>query len=124
MNKANLWSRVLVIAGLAAMLIGAVDPLEGAFLILPGSGLIALGALLGKSRHRRFLYWSFALVAIGVGTLWGLSAIGGLGGTTGRSYWWGLVFLPYPVGWIMGLVGAIRVLRESSRAAAPPDDRT
>jgi len=112
MNGASRWSRILVIAGLAAMLIGAVDPLEGALLILPGSGLVALGALLGKSRHRRFLFWSFVLVAVGVGALWGLSAIGGLGGTTGHSYWWGLVLLPYPVGWIMGLVGAIRVLRE------------
>jgi hypothetical protein len=111
-NRATPWSRILVIAGLAAMLIGAVDPLEGSLVILPGTGLVALGALLGKSRHRTFLAWSLVLVAVGVGALWGLSAIGGLGGRTGRSYWWGLILLPYPIGWIMGLVGAIWRLRE------------
>ena len=119
MNGASRWSRILVIAGFAAMLIGAVDPLEGSLLILPGSGLVALGALLGKSRHRRFLFWSFVLVAVGVGALLGLSAIGGFGGNSGRSNWWGLVLLPYPVGWIVGLVGAIRRLREGSGRSVP-----
>jgi hypothetical protein len=113
MNGATRWSRILVIAGLAAMLIGALDPLEGSLVILPGTGMVALGALLGKSRHRTLLSWSFVLVAVGVGALWGLSAIGGFGGRTGRSYWWGLMLLPYLIGWIMGLVGAIRRLREA-----------
>jgi hypothetical protein len=117
MNGASRWSRVLVIAGLAAMLIGAVDPLEGSLLILPGSGLVALGALLGKSRHRRFLLWSFILVAVGVGAGVGFSTIGGFGSPPGHSYWWALVLLPYPVGWIMGLVGAIRVLGEAGNMA-------
>ena len=98
-------SRIIVIAGIAAMLIGAVDPLEGSLVIVPGSGLVALGARLGKSRHRKSLYWSFALVAAGVGALWGLSAIGGLGGPGGHPYWW-------------GLVGGVRELREASRISA------
>lgn len=29
-----------------------LDPLEGSLVILPGSGLVALGALLGHNRHR------------------------------------------------------------------------
>jgi len=115
LNKPSRWWRILVIAGLVAMLVGAADPLEGSLVILPGAGMVALGALLGKNRHRRFLAWAFVLVAVGVGTLWGLSAIGGLGGSNGRSLWWALVLLPYPVGWIMGLVGAVRTLREDSR---------
>jgi hypothetical protein len=119
-DGASWWSRILVIAGLVAMVIGALDPLEGALLILPGTGLVALGALLGNSRHRIFLYWSFVLVAVGAGALWGLSALGGLGGDSGRSNWWGLVLLPYPVGWVMGLVGAIRRLREGSGCSVPP----
>ena len=109
------WPRILVIAGLAAMLIGAIDPLEGSLLILPGTVLVALGALAGKSRQRRFLTWALALVAIGVAALWGLSALGGIGGPTGRSNWWGLTIVPYPVGWIMGIVGAIRCLRATAR---------
>jgi len=119
MNGARRWSRILVIVGLVAMVIGALDPLEGSLVILPGTGLVTLGALLGNSRHRILLYWSFVLVAVGVGALWGLSALGGFGGNSGRSNWWGLVLLPYPVGWIMGLVGAIRRLWEGSRRSVP-----
>ena len=104
--------RVLVVAGLTAMVLGALDPLEGSLLILPGTGLAALGALLSHSRFRRSLYWSFALVSIGVAALWGMSAMGGIGGPGQRSMWWALVLLPYPVGWVLGLVGVVRELRE------------
>lgn len=114
MNVASRWSRLLGIVGFVAMVIGALDPLEGSLIILPGIGLVALEARLGHSRHRILLYWSFVLMSVGIGALWALSALGGFGGNTGRSNWWGLVLLPYPVGWIMGLVGAIRRMREGS----------
>jgi hypothetical protein len=106
------------------MVIGALDPLEGSLVILPGIGLVALGALLGNSRYRTLLLWSFVLVAVGVGALSGLSALGGFGGNSGRSNWWALAILPYPVGWIMGLIGAIRSLRETSKSSilSWPDD--
>ncbi len=52
------------------------------------------------------------------GALWGMSAIGGIGGSTGRSMWWALVLLPYPVGWVMGFAGVIRALREANGAPA------
>jgi hypothetical protein len=123
MNGANKWSRALVIVGLIAMLVGAIDPLEGSIVILAGAALVALGAVRGKSRHRRFLLWSFVLVAIGVGAMGRLSMLGGVGGATGRSFWWSLVVLPYPVGWIMGLVGTVRTLRESSKTGGPPKAR-
>ena len=119
MNNARRWSLILVITGLVLMIAGAIDPLEGSLLILPGAGLAALGAYIGKSRHRAFLFYSFALTAIGVGALFGVSAVGGLGGSTGRSYWWALVCLPYPIGWIMGIVGIVRTLRERPPVAEP-----
>lgn len=108
------WSRRLTLAGLVAMSIGALDPLEGSLVILPGTGLVALGALLGGGRHRWLVSLSFVLVAIGVAAMWWLSALGGFGGSTGRSNWWWLVLLPYPIGWIMGLVGAVLGLRAAS----------
>ena len=113
------WSRILVVVGLVAIPVGAADPLEGSLVILPGTGLLALAAWLGNSRHRRLLYWSCALVATGVGAMWGMSAVGGLGGSTGRSMWWAVLLLPYPAGWIMALVGAIRRLREAPDASVP-----
>jgi len=120
MNGASRWSRILVIVGLVAMVIGALDPLEGSLVILPGTGLVALGALLGSRRHRVLLCSSFVLVAAGVGALWWLSALGGFGGSSGRSNWWWCALLPYPVGWITGLVGAVLRLREDSRTSALP----
>ena len=112
MEGSGRWPRLLVIVGLVVMVIGALDPLEGALVILPGSVVVALGARFGKSRHRALLRWALVLIAVGVGALWGLSARGGIGPPSGHSYWWGILLLPYPVGWIMGLVGAVRTLRD------------
>ena len=38
---------------------------------------------------------------VGVDDGLGLNALGGVGGQTGRSYWWAPVALPYPAGWIL-----------------------
>ena len=118
MSAPTRWSRVLLIVGLLCMLVGAVDPLEGSLVILPGIGMVAMGAFLGKSRHRKLLYRSFVLVAVGVGAMVVLSAYGGIrlsSKDAGHSMWWELFILPYPVGWILGLVGAIRTLVRSFR---------
>jgi hypothetical protein len=120
MSRHGLWARVSIIVGLVAMLIGVIDPLEGSLVILAGNGMALLGALLGSRRHRGLLIWSFVMVAAGVGALWGLSALGGIGGSSGRSNWWGLVLLPYPVGWFMGIVGVVLKLREPAEAAQSP----
>lgn len=107
MNKRVLWSRILVIVGSIAMLVGAIDPMEGSLVILPGSGLLALGTYLGRHERRLIAYrvWVFILIAIGVGALWGLSAVGGFGGPSGRSIWWGVLILPYLIGWSVGIWG-------------------
>ena len=107
MDTRNLWSRVLVIVGSIAMLVGAMDPMEGSLIILPASGLVALGTFLGQGERRLIAYrvWVFILIAIGVGALWELSALGGFGGSSGRSIWWGMLILPYLIGWSMGIWG-------------------
>jgi len=106
-NARKFWSRILIIVGSIGMLVGAIDPMEGSVVILPGSGLVALGAFVGQSEGRliAYLVWIFILIAIGVGALWGLSAVGGFGGPTGRSNWWGVLMLPYVIGWSMGIWG-------------------
>jgi uncharacterized membrane protein YhaH (DUF805 family) len=80
-----------------------------------GTGLVALGAFLGKSRFRRLMYWSLVLVFIGVAALWMSSAVGGFGGDTGHPHWWGLLVVPYAVGGVMGLVGAVCASVEALR---------
>lgn len=89
------------------MLVGALDPMEGSVVILPGSGLVALGAFLGHSERRLIAYrvGVFILIVIGVGAMWGLSWVGGFGGPSGRSMWWGMLILPYLIGWSMGIWG-------------------
>jgi hypothetical protein len=112
MNARKLSSRILFAVGGLAMLFGTVDPLEGSLLILPGSGLVALGMFLGGKERRTVAYWvwAFGLIAVGVGALFALSAVGGIGGRSGHSMWWGILILPYPVGWLMALAGGLAAL--------------
>jgi hypothetical protein len=109
MNSQKIWSRVLKAIGGIAMVLGALDPMEGSLLILPGSGLVALGTYLAGTDRHIVLYWTsvFILIAIGVAALFGLSAVGGFGGHSGRSMWWGITILPYPVGLLMALLGSV-----------------
>ena len=106
-NARKLWARVLIALGSIGMLVGAIDPMEGALIILPGSGLVALGTFLGRNERQWIAYrvWVFILIVIGVGALWGLSMAGGIGGKSGHSTWWGVLILPYLIGWSMGIWG-------------------
>jgi hypothetical protein len=112
-------SRILAIVGLAVMLIGLLDPLEGSVVILPGVGIAALGALVGHSRFARLLCCALALVAVGVAAMFAVSAVGGLG--HGREYlvWWGLVVALYPIGFLLALVMAILRVIEAFRRSVP-----
>ena len=109
MDSRMLWSRILKVVGGVAMLVGTLDPMEGSVLIAPGSGLVALGMYLGGKDRKTVLYWTWAfiLIAVGVGAMFALSAVGGIGGKSGHSMWWGISILPYPVGWLMALLGAV-----------------
>ena len=109
-------SRWLVIIGLVLMVAGALDPLEGSVVILVGSVLVAAGAFRNRIRYRLPVA-AMVLIAIGVAALFGMSALGGVGGNTGRSIWWLALALPYPIGWILGLIGATRTLRNRTEDA-------
>ena len=105
-NARHVWSRLLVLAGGLGMVFGAVDPMEGSVIILPGSLLMAIGTLLGGERRLvRFRVMIFVLIALGVVAMWGLSAVGGIGGSSGHSVWWGVLILPYLAGWSLVLAG-------------------
>ena len=105
MENVSHFSRISFFIGNIAMLVGAIDPLEGSIVIILGGGLILLGTYFGNGK-RRFLilrFWVFILLIAGVAALWGLSALGGFGGTSELSNWWGFLILPYPIGWFMGI---------------------
>jgi hypothetical protein len=47
----------------------------------------------------------FLLIALGVGAMWAVPRFGNFGGHSGLSTWWGLLVLPYLIGWSMGIWG-------------------
>jgi hypothetical protein len=114
--------RIFVIVGGIVMLVGALDPMEGSLVILAGSGLVTLGTFLSNSGRGLFIQWACILVsiAVGVGALFLLSAWG-YGGTSEHSMWWGVLILPYPVAWAIGitclLFRLIRTMRHRHAAA-------
>lgn len=102
---------------LALVLLGALDPMEGSVVIAVGAVLAVWVAAWVASRQRRLLLRAAVFIVVGVVALFGMSALGGIGGNTGRSYWWALLLLPYPVGWVMALVGAVKLVSEIRRRA-------
>ncbi len=119
MDRRVRWSRILDIAGLVATVLGCIDPLEGSLIILPGTALVALSAFLARSRRSNLAILAFGLTAVGVGTLFGISAVGGFGGATGRPIWWALTLAPYPAGVVLAIVAGALVLAELSRRPKP-----
>ena len=118
MSTQSLRTRILVVVGGLAFAVGTLDPMEGSILILAGGGLLALGTWMGEHPRPMKVYWLwvFALLLVGVGALWELSLVGGVGGRTGRSMGWLLLCLPYPVGWLMAFGGIIlRLVRLFTR---------
>ena len=122
MNTRRLWGHILTTTGGIGMLAGAVDPLEGALVILTGTGLVAFGTVLSGSNGKLVAYWSwiFSFIAVGVGALYFLSAVGGLGGPKGHSTWWGLLILPYPIGWVLGVANLVSRLVQTIRHQHAP----
>ena len=105
MDAKGLWPSVLFNLGAAALVIGAVEPLCGSIVILIGGALATLGAHLGDRppRFKAYRTIAFAMILFGFSAIWVFTALGGIGGSTGRSFWWGLLILPYLVGWTMSV---------------------
>jgi hypothetical protein len=98
-------SRTLVMVGLVLVLVGGLDPLEGSLAILVGSGLAALGAYLGQSPRWAVLAVALVLVALGIAGMIVLSLLGGIGGGSELSPWWGILLVPYVAGLILNVTG-------------------
>jgi hypothetical protein len=98
------WTRIVYIVGIVALIIGVLDPLEGSIVIAAGSLLIVLSTFLTHDRHRKFFLASLIMIVFGVCFLFYLSSLGGFGGTSSLSWWWGLLILPYPIGWLTSII--------------------
>jgi hypothetical protein len=88
--------------GIALVLVGSLDPMEGSLVINVGSIVIAICTWI---QNNRWKWWSFAattLITVGVVSLWTVSSFGGFEPET--EWWWLCAILPYPVGWLATLM--------------------
>lgn len=116
MKKKTKWSHIIYIAGVIALIIGAIDPLEGSVVVVTGSAFVALATYLSHDRHRKIFLLSFIMIAIGVGFMFYFSSLGGFDEGARLSWWWGSLILPYPAGWLMSIILLIkRVLAEQKQ---------
>ncbi|MDX9811251.1 MAG: hypothetical protein RBU28_02610 [Bacteroidales bacterium] len=115
MLKKDRISRIMYITGVVALIAGALDPLEGSVIILAGSSLLTIATNLTRDRHRNIFLIAFLMIAAGVLLMFWLSSRGGIGGTASLSWWWGLLVIPYPVGWLITVILLIiRTIKKKS----------
>lgn len=107
--------RGMAMIGVAGMTLALLDPMEGSVVAVGALLLVTIAAHRARLTEQRWLDVALVAALIGLTSLWGFSALGGIGGTTGRSMWWGLTMLPLPIGWLMGLWGGVRVVRQMPR---------
>ena len=98
MKKRANWPRILYVAGLVALIVGAIDPLEGSIIIAAGSIMLAISTFMSQDIHRKLFALLALCVCLGVITIWYVSSLGGFDPAT--DWWWWVGIAPYPLGWI------------------------
>jgi hypothetical protein len=115
MEAKTKWTRIIFIIGIVALTIGAIDPLEGSVIIAVGSALIALSTNLSHDRHRKLFLATLIMIVVGIIFMFFLSSLGGFGGKSTLSWWWSILIVPYPAGWLISITVLI------SRTFKKPD---
>lgn len=108
MKEKAKWTRIIYIIGVVVLIIGIINPLEGSVLIMVGSAFLALSTYVTSDRHFKIFTSSLIMIVIGVFFMFYFSSLGGFGGTSTLSWWWGLLILPYPIGWLTIITVLIR----------------
>jgi len=116
MNDKSKWTHVIYIMGIIAQLVGILDPLEGSVVVAAGSILVAISTFVTHDRHRKMFLLSSIMILTGVAFMFYLSYLGGFGGKSTLSWWWGILILPYPIGWLISVTTIIvRVIQNSKK---------
>ncbi len=112
---------LLPMAGIVALLVWRSWPHPPYVALIP-LGLVSLGVLMvewglrrGAPSEARCVAISALMSAIGVGAMWVLSSYGGFG-EDALSWWWSLLVLPFPIGWLRGLYNLGRWIGEGRDA--------
>lgn len=98
------WKKVAFITGAVFMVAGAFDPLEGSAIIAAGSILVTISTNFSNDKHHHLFLASMIMILFGVYFMFYFSLLGGFGGKTSLSRWWGLFIVPYPAGWLLSIV--------------------
>lgn len=98
------WVRIVYITGIVALVLGTIDPLEGSIVVATGSIFLSVAAFLSSDKYKKIFLAATILIIAGVSMLFYLSASGGFGDTSGLSWWWSALIVPYPVGWLISVV--------------------
>lgn len=87
-------------------------------------GLVCVAALVlewgirrGAPAEPRCVGISAGMTVLGVAAMWILSSFGGYG-QGALSWWWALLVLPYPLGWLRGLYSLGRWIGEGADSSA------
>jgi hypothetical protein len=107
MSKKINWNSTIYLLGIIAMIIGAIDPLEGSIAIGIGSALLVVTTYVKHDRHWRIFLSSFVIIIFGIIFMFYLSSLGGFGGTSTLSWWWCILIAPYPLGWLITIITLI-----------------
>ena len=106
--------RWLPVAALVITLLAAIDPLEGFPVVLIGGVLIVMAAVQEGRVRVKLAAWGLVLAILGCAAMVGLSMLGGVGGDSGRSLWWLMAVLPYPIGVLLFVTADLLILRARS----------
>ncbi len=96
------WTRVIIIIGVIALIIGAIDPMEGSIVIAVGCIFTSLATFLTHDRHHKIFLAAAIMILVGVFSLWYVSSLGGF--DPKREWWWDVLILSYPIGWLISII--------------------
>lgn len=113
---------IMRICGITLLFLGALDPMEGSVLIALGAVFLAWEAIRTNRSGKRWYVYCGLGIAVGVAYLFWISSLGGFGGNTGRSWWWGLGILPYPIGWMLLMVRLLMSVLRRRKGKMPKLD--
>ncbi len=115
-EKTN-WKKFAFISGAVLLIAGAFDPLEGSLIIVTGSILVTVATHLSNDKHHSLFLASMIMILFGIFFMFYFSLLGGIGGKSSLSIWWGLLIVPYPAGWILAI--ALLILRVIKKQKLP-----
>jgi hypothetical protein len=101
------WIKIANYFGVIALIIGVIDPLEGSVLISVGSILLTFSKYFKNDPRWKVYFFASVMIVTGVSFLFYLSSLGGFGGNSSLSWWWGMLILPYPLGWLLSIITLI-----------------